>query len=84
MLVIVFASTTSASICRNHSVSILRESKSCSFIALKTISLILGKQGLLSFQSDSGALISHEIYLSLTEFEGRTLRYGPNFFRSDI
>ena len=37
MLVIVFASTTSASICRNHSVSILNEPKSCSFIALKTI-----------------------------------------------
>ena len=79
MLVIVFASTTSASICRNHSVSILKEPKSCSFIALK-----IGKQGLLSFQSDSGALISHEIYLSLTEFEERTVRYGPNFFRSDI
>ena len=37
MLVIVFASTTSASICRNHSVSILKEPKSYSFIALKTI-----------------------------------------------
>ena len=37
MLVIVFASTTSASICRNHSVSVLKEPKSYSFIALKTI-----------------------------------------------
>ena len=37
MLVIVFASTTSASICRNHSVSILKEPESYSFIALKTI-----------------------------------------------
>ena len=37
MLVIVFASTTSAPICRNHSVSILKEPKWYSFIALKTI-----------------------------------------------
>ena len=37
MLVIVFASTISASTCRNHSVSILKEPKSYSFIALKAI-----------------------------------------------
>ena len=37
MLIIVFASTTTASICLNHSDSILKEPKSYSFIALKTI-----------------------------------------------
>ena len=46
MLVIVFASTTSASICRNYSVSILKEPKSCSFIALKTIFIIFREKRL--------------------------------------
>ena len=40
----------------------------------------LGNQGLLAFQSDSRALISHHTYLLLIEFEGRTVRYGPSFF----
>ena len=52
ILVIVFVSTISASLCRNHSVSILREPKSHSFVALKSV-LISENQGFLTFQSDS-------------------------------
>ena len=44
----------------------------------------LGNQGLLAFQRDSRALISYHTYLFLIEFEGRTVRYGPSFFRSDL
>ena len=39
---------------------------------------------MLAFQSDSRALISHHTYLLLIEFEGRTVRYGPSLFRSDL
>ena len=39
---------------------------------------------MLAFQSDSRALISHHTYLLLIEFESRTVRYRPNFFRSDL
>ena len=39
---------------------------------------------MLALQSDSRALISHHTYLLLIEFEGRTVRYGPSFFRLDL
>ena len=39
---------------------------------------------MLAFQSDSRALISHHTYLLPIEFEGRTVRYGPSLFRSDL